>query len=57
MLKIGDTTPLKVIRHPSHTRLQNARIFCVGPEGCARLSNERSGASVKTERGTGPPLA
>ena len=57
MLKIGDTTALKVIWHPSHTRLQNTRILCVGPAGCARSSNERSGASVKTERGTGPPLA
>ena len=36
-------------------RLQNSRIFCVGPSHkCARASNERSGATVKkTESGTG----
>ena len=35
-------------------RLQNSRIFCVGLSNkCARSLNERSGASVKTESGTG----
>ena len=39
-------------------RLQNSRIFCVGLSNeCARSLNEMSGASVKTESGTGVRLA
>ena len=47
---------MKVILHLvlSDFRLQNSRIFCVGLSNkCARSLNERSGASVKTESGTG----
>ena len=34
-------------------KLQNSRIFCVGPSHeCVLYSNERAGAIVKTESGT-----
>ena len=51
--RLGDAAVENSIILPI-ARLQNSRIFLVGLSNeCARSSNERSGASVKTESGTG----